>query len=153
MRNKFLFSIVGAAILGIATLCYAQYQTKVYHEQGGDRLVIASGGEIDILSGGALKVAGTDRTSQLDKAVIAGTAGKKIVGAQVSIGATGSSTVSTGLTTVDYAIASIVTVDADHGQVSASWSAGNVILKVYPPGSTTVSSSAGTVTYFAVGTP
>lgn len=153
MRNKFLFTIIGVAILGIATLCYAQYQTKVYHEQGGDRLVIASGGEIDILSGGALKVAGTDRTTQLDKAVISGTAGKKIVGAQVSIGVTGSSTVSTGLTTVDYAIPGIVVVDANHGQVSASWSGGNVTLTMYLPGSTTVSSAAGTATYFAVGTP
>lgn len=152
MRNKFLFSVMGAAILAVATLCYAQYQTKVYHEQGGDRLVVASGGEIDILSGGALKVAGTDRTTQLDKAVISGTAGKKIVGAQVSIGATGSSTVSTGLSAVDYAVGSIVVVDANHGQVSASWSGGNVTLKMYPPGTTTVSTTAGTATYFAVGT-
>lgn len=32
---------------------------NVYREQGGDRLVVASGGEIDILSGGALKSAGS----------------------------------------------------------------------------------------------
>lgn len=153
MNKKFIWLIAGVAILGIATFCYAQYQTKVYLDSGGDRQIIASGGEIDILSGGTLKVAGTDRTTQLDKAVISGTAGKKIVGAQVSIGATGSSTVSTGLTTVDYAIPGIVVVDANHGQVSASWSGGNVTLKMYIPGSTTASSSAGTATYFAVGTP
>lgn len=93
---------MGVAILAIASLCYAQYQTKVYLDSGGDRQVIASGGEIDILSGGALKVAGTDRTTQLNKAVISGTAGKKIVGAQVSIGATGSSSVSTSAGTATY---------------------------------------------------
>ena len=43
------------------------YQTKVYHEQGGDRFVAAdggsidveSGGELDVESGGALKIDGT----------------------------------------------------------------------------------------------
>lgn len=37
------------------------YQPKVYKdaENGGDKLTIASGGEIDIESGGALKLAGT----------------------------------------------------------------------------------------------
>ncbi|OGT54649.1 MAG: hypothetical protein A3E01_09865 [Gammaproteobacteria bacterium RIFCSPHIGHO2_12_FULL_63_22] len=34
------------------------YQPKVYRAQGGDRQVVASGGEIDIESGGALKFAG-----------------------------------------------------------------------------------------------
>lgn len=35
------------------------YQTKVYRANGGDKLVVASGGEVDIESGGALKLAGT----------------------------------------------------------------------------------------------
>jgi hypothetical protein len=35
------------------------YQTKVYLEQGGNRLVVASGGSIDIEAGGALKLGGT----------------------------------------------------------------------------------------------
>lgn len=49
------------------------YQTKNYQEQGGDRRVVASGGsldvesggEIDVESGAALKIAGTDLTSEV----------------------------------------------------------------------------------------
>ena len=39
------------------------YNAKVYREQGGDRLVVASGGEIDIESGGSLELAGTAITA------------------------------------------------------------------------------------------
>ena len=34
------------------------YGPKVYHKQGGDEMVVASGGSLDIESGGALKIAG-----------------------------------------------------------------------------------------------
>lgn len=34
------------------------YQPKVYREQGGDRMVVASGGEIDVETGGQLKSGG-----------------------------------------------------------------------------------------------
>ena len=34
------------------------YNTKVYVQQGGDRMVVASGGELDVESGGAFKIAG-----------------------------------------------------------------------------------------------
>lgn len=37
----------------------ATYQDGVYRQQGADRLVVASGGELDIETGGALKLAGT----------------------------------------------------------------------------------------------
>ena len=51
----------------------ATYGPKVYRQQGGDRMVVASGGsldvesggEIDIESGGALKIAGVDVTPEL----------------------------------------------------------------------------------------
>ena len=47
------------------------YQPKVYREQGGDRMVVASSGSLDIESGGeidfetgaALKLAGTEVTA------------------------------------------------------------------------------------------
>lgn len=35
------------------------YQPKVYRTSGGDKQVVASGGEIDVESGGSLKLAGT----------------------------------------------------------------------------------------------
>lgn len=37
----------------------ATYGPKVYMTSGGDKQVVASGGEIDVESGGALKIAGT----------------------------------------------------------------------------------------------
>lgn len=43
----------------------ATYQPLVYRKQGGSELVVASGGSIDIESGGALKVAGVDITSSI----------------------------------------------------------------------------------------
>lgn len=39
------------------------YQRKVYRKQGGDDLVVASGGTLDVESGGALKIAGTSVTA------------------------------------------------------------------------------------------
>ena len=58
----------------------ATYTPKTYREQGGDRMVIASGGsfdvessgELDIESGGALKIAGTDVTAALSEAAVTG---------------------------------------------------------------------------------
>ncbi|HUX16041.1 MAG TPA: hypothetical protein VMW52_06180 [Phycisphaerae bacterium] len=50
------------------------YVPKVYREQGGAAFIVASGGELDIESGGALKIAGTAVTAtaaelnQLDNA-------------------------------------------------------------------------------------
>lgn len=41
----------------------ATYQPKVHRRQGGDQLSVASGGVLDIESGGALKLAGTQMTA------------------------------------------------------------------------------------------
>jgi hypothetical protein len=41
----------------------ATYQAKVYMTDGGDKQVIASGGELDVESGGAFKIAGTAVTA------------------------------------------------------------------------------------------
>lgn len=131
----------------------ATYQTKIYVDSGGDRLNVASGGTIDVQSGGKFMIAGSDRTTAANLAVIAASAGKKIVGTTVSIPASGSSTVASGLTTVDYAVGSLKTLDSDHGGIATTWSSGNVTITLYAVGSTTVSTTAGTATYFAVGTP
>ena len=71
MRNKIFISILAMVLLFTAGLVYGQYQTKVYHKQGGDELVVASsgkvtvqsGGNIDVESGGNFKLAGTAVTS------------------------------------------------------------------------------------------
>lgn len=71
--------------------------SKVYNNDG-DNLVIASGGSIDIESGGALKLAGTDKTAILGKltgitvAALDGSTGKKACltnGLSVITGGTG----------------------------------------------------------------
>lgn len=43
------------------------YQGKVYRKQGGNDLVVASGGTLDIESGGALELAGTALTATADE--------------------------------------------------------------------------------------
>ncbi len=41
----------------------ATYQPKTYRKNGGDSLIVASGGELDVESGGALKIAGIQVTA------------------------------------------------------------------------------------------
>lgn len=45
------------------------YQPKVYREQGGNKLVVASGGEVKIESGGSITAAGTQASKIADLAV------------------------------------------------------------------------------------
>ena len=70
------FSIVlSILILLVYPLCWAAdttYGTKVYHERGGDRVVVASGGSIAVESGGTIDIEG----------------GGKITGLAVNIAAT-----------------------------------------------------------------
>jgi hypothetical protein len=41
------------------------YNTKIQERQGGDVLAVASGGTLDIESGGILSIAGTDKTAAI----------------------------------------------------------------------------------------
>jgi len=45
------------------------YEPKVYREQGGDKIVVASGGEINIESGGTVTADGTQASTIADAAV------------------------------------------------------------------------------------
>jgi len=67
------------------------YQSKVYRKQGGEELIVASGGkvavesggEIDVESGGALKIAGTEMTAsaaELNAAASGYTTAEALVG-------------------------------------------------------------------------
>lgn len=59
MKKIFLIAVVAAVLLFCiwAVTATSQYITKVYHEQGGDALVVADGGAINIESGGGITIA------------------------------------------------------------------------------------------------
>lgn len=118
----------------------AKYNTKIYVEQGGDRLGVKSGGEIDIESGGALKFNGVDAAAVLAAAVAGVAAGYKVArGQHVQVAA--SDTVVTGLATVVAVVASFDTgptvkqlhVAAGIGDQAGTPAAGSILLKTFKP--------------------
>lgn len=120
-----------------------QNQTKVYIEQGARRLVIASGGEIDVLAGGALKFAGVDQSAAAALAVAGVAAGYKVARSAAAgvTPASASHTVATGLATVVAVIVSFraaPTVNhmwnwGDIGDQAGTPAAGSFLLKSYKP--------------------
>lgn len=85
------------------------YQPRVFKTNGGDKEVVASGGILDIESGGALQIAGTDRTAALSTAIAAVAAGYKIArGVHTTVAA--DDTIVTGLATV---VAVVATLGSD----------------------------------------
>lgn len=103
------------------------YQAKVRREQGGARLAVASGGDINIEPGGAIKVNGTDRTSAL----------RMVRGQATTV--TASDTIVTGLTTVVAVVASLDSdpvddpfmVTASIGDQAGTPAAGSFLLKTW----------------------
>lgn len=80
--------------------------TLVYLTDEGDKQVVASGGVLDIEAGGALKIAGTDKTAALAAAAAGVAAGYKVArGQHTTLDA--DDTIVTGLTTVVAAVASL----------------------------------------------
>jgi hypothetical protein len=106
-----------------------------YNEQGGARTVI--GGEIDIVSGGALKIAGADKTAALAAAVAAPTAGVAagylVARGETALDGSNPTPVVTGLSTVTGFSATL--------KGSAAPGVGTTTL--------TYTSSAGTVSVYA----
>jgi hypothetical protein len=78
----------------------ATYQSKIQRRQGGNALAVASGGEIDIESGGAFKIAGTDVAAILATAPAAVAAGYKIARGEVTLDGSNPTPITTGLATV-----------------------------------------------------
>lgn len=111
---------------------------KVGIEQGGDRAFVKSGGALDIESGGALKIGGTDLTSQLANALAGTSAGKKFVAGQLTT-VTAADTVVTGLATVIACGATMddnpgddpMLVSATLGDQAGSPAAGSIIVKTW----------------------
>ena len=82
------------------------YEPKTYRKDGGDTFVVASGGEINVESGGALKIAGNDRTAAVNAAIAGAAAGYKVARG-VAADVTGTAEITSGLATVVSAIACI----------------------------------------------
>lgn len=87
------------------------YGTKVQEREGGNLLAIASGGSLDIESGGTLKIAGADKTAALAASVatpVAGIAASyKLARGEATLDGSNPTSVTTGLTTVVAAVASL----------------------------------------------
>ncbi len=132
------------------------YDTKVYKEQGGDKMVVASGGAIDVEAGGALKLAGTaisssaaelnildgvTKTAAQINALVAGAAGGYKIARGQATTVTASDDVDTGLATVVAAVASLEddpVIGCDRAQAvigdqAGAPAAGHVYIKTFCP--------------------
>lgn len=116
----------------------ATYQPKIQRRQGGSALAVASGGEIDIESGGAFKIAGTDVAAILATAPAAVAAGYKIARGQHTT-VDENDTVVTGLATVVAVVASLDSdpvagcqfVTASRGDQAGAPAAGSILIKTW----------------------
>src|SRR5882724_7715321 len=92
------------------------YQTKIRHELGGDKIAVGSGGVLDIETGGALKIAGVDKTAALaavpPEGLLGVAAGYKLARGEVTLDGSNPTPVTTGLATVVAAVASFKTAVA-----------------------------------------
>lgn len=131
---------------------------------GGDKLIVESGGEIDVKSGGALKVAGSDKTATLNLAIAGVAAGYKLARG-VAADVTGTAEITSGLATV---VAAIACLAGDPNVGEAMWvtvsiptqtggDAGKFTVKTWKPTATdNATPTAGTgdhdVAWIAIGT-
>lgn len=114
------------------------YNTKVQLRNGGDTMAVASGGVLDIESGGALKIAGTDVTAALATSVAGVALGYKIARG-VHQQAAAVDTVVTGLATVVGVVVSPIQavtakqafVSATVGDQAGTPAAGSILIKTW----------------------
>lgn len=154
---KLLRSFFNFFILRMAD---ATYGPKVYRKQGGDELIVASGGSMDVESGGALKIAGTDRTAALATAPAGVAAGYKVARGETALDGSNPTPVGHGLTTC-VAFAATLKGTAAPGLgtsvLTANINGANVDVYAWKPtgaGDTTLVASTGTESFYwiAIGT-
>lgn len=142
------------------------FNTLNYEEQGGARLVI--GGEIDIVTGGKLKINGVDVTSGAGGSNVAGVAAGYKVARGVHQQAAASDTIVTGLTTVVAVVVSWrdkptlkqLYVAASIGDQAGAPAAGSILINTYKataandctPGTPTDFTDNLSIDWVAVGT-
>lgn len=77
------------------------YGPKIQERNGGDLLAVASGGTLDIESGGVFSIAGTDRTTQLTNMLAGLAAGLRVAkGSAAALDGSNPTPIATGLTTI-----------------------------------------------------
>lgn len=142
----------------------SSYQGGVYREQGTGNMVVPSGNEINVESGGALKVAGTDKTSALSAAVttpVAGVAaGYKVARGETALDGSNATSVAHGLTTCIAFVATLKGTAAPGlgtSVLTANINGANVDVYAWKPtgaNDTTLIASTGTESFYwvAVGT-
>ena len=117
----------------------ATYSPKVYRQQGGDTLVVASGGTLKLETGAVLTDKnGVDQSAALSTITAAVAAGYKIARG-VTTTASASDTVVTGLATVVAAVASLedapglglMSAQAVVGDQAGAPAAGSILVKTW----------------------
>lgn len=99
--KRFLFGVLASLSLGLSAgggVAVAQYATSNYMAAGGALWNV--GGTLDIVSGGAFKIAGTDVTAILATSPAAVAAGYKIARGETALDGSNPTPVTTGLTTI-----------------------------------------------------
>jgi hypothetical protein len=138
-----------------------QTNTKVQQPQGGDAIVIASGGSLVLEPGATLYVNGSDVTTAVATGGIAGVAtGYKLARGETSVTGSTGGDVTTGLATVVAVVASLGEDAAIGGTIvtaALGGTAGHITLKVWKPTATgdatpTLATAAKKVDWIAIGT-
>lgn len=78
----------------------ATYQPKTYEKDGGDTQIIASGGTLEIETGGIVSFNGVNQTAALATAPAGVAAGYKIARGEVTLDGSNPTSITTGLATV-----------------------------------------------------
>lgn len=94
-----------AALLVVAGGIAGAQNVLNYQEQGGSRWAV--GGTLDIVSGGQLQIAGTDRTAALATAPAAVASGYKIARGETALDGSNPTDIASGLTSIVACAASI----------------------------------------------
>jgi hypothetical protein len=117
------------------------YLPKIHKGDGGDSMTVESGGYIDFLTGAQIRINGSDVTSSVSGAAVAGVAAGYKVARGVHQQAAAADTVVTGLATVVAVVVSWrdtptlkqMFVTGSIGDQAGSPAAGSILIKTFKP--------------------
>jgi hypothetical protein len=137
MKMKKLLPI----LLLLATICsiaIGTSNTKVYKEQGGDTLVVASGGLLNIESGGVLKIAGSTVTTSTSFIWVS-TDGNDTTGTGTFL--TPYLTITKGLAVATTARLVVMVMPGEYSEADIVWPNTNGVILTAPFGNVTIGQS------------